>query len=187
MPASPSIPRRRSVYPQAMYTGQLHLKSFSMISKPGRLPGPLPRPRRNTARFPTRQRGSLPLRCLLLTPLNTSEPQQNTPPLFLLPPDIPSAAIKNTWILPLRSPCTTAIPSAHCFGRLPLACSILPAADCDLPLGTLVPCCTPPYTMMESDVLHDIFMHCSRLYHIFASPSASFQADDSFDAHVHSL
>ena len=33
MLASPSIPRRKSVYPQAMYTGQLHPKSFSMISK----------------------------------------------------------------------------------------------------------------------------------------------------------
>ena len=33
MLASPSIPRRKSVYPQAIYTGQLHPKSFSMISK----------------------------------------------------------------------------------------------------------------------------------------------------------
>ena len=72
---------------------------------------------------------------------------------------------------------------ARCFGRLPLACSTLPADDCDLPFGVLVPSCTPPHSIMESDVLHDTFMHYPRLHHIFASPTASFQPADSFDAH----
>lgn len=34
IPARPPIPRRRSVYPQARYIGQLHLKSLSMTLGP---------------------------------------------------------------------------------------------------------------------------------------------------------
>ena len=143
----------------------------------------MPYPLRNTALFLAHRRESRPLCCPLLALLNTLAPQRSTPPLFLIPPEIPSVAIKNTWILPLRSPCTTAIPSAHCFGRLPLACSTLPADDSDLLFGVLVPSCTPPHTIMESDVLHDTFIYYPRLHHIFASPTASFQPADSFDAH----
>ena len=36
---------------------------------------------------------------------------------------------------------------------------------------------------MQSDVLHDTLMHYSRLHHIFASPTASFQPAVCFDAH----
>ena len=154
-----------------------------MIELPEGLPGSFPYPLRNTALFLAHRRESWPLSYPLLAPLNTLEPQRSTPPLFLIPPEIPSVAIENTWILPLRFPCTIVIPSAHCFGRPPLACSTPPTADCDLPLGVLVPFCTPPHTIMESDVLHDTFMHYPRLHHIFASPTASFQPADSFDAH----
>ena len=77
--------------------------------------------------------------------------------------------------------CDTVCPL---FRQASTPCSTPPTADCDLPLGVLVPFCTPPYTMMESDVLHDAFMHYPRLHYIFASPTASFQPADSFDAHV---
>ena len=144
----------------------------------------VPYPLRNTALFSAHRRESRPLSCPLPAVLNTPEPLQNMLPPFLLPLEIPSAATKNTWIPPLRFPCTTVLPSDHCFGRHPLVCSTPPAADCDLPLEVLVPCCTPPYTMMESDVLHVTFSHYSRLHHIFASASVLFQAADIFDAYL---
>ena len=140
-------------------------------------------PLRNTALFLAHLRESWPLCYPLLAPLNTLEPQPSTPPLFLLPPKIPSAAMQNMSMPPRHFRCTTLIPSAHCFGTPPLACSTPPADARDLPLVVLVPCCTPPYTMMVSDALLDTFMHYSRLHHIFALPTESFQAADRFDVH----
>ena len=136
-PDRPSIPRRRSVYPQARYTGQPHLKSVSMTSAPERLPGSfpglLPCGRPPAALHIGYSPPFPPLPVL-------QKPPQSTPRSLIPRPGTPSSASYSTWIPGSLAPRTIRLLAARSSGMLPLAGSTPPdAPDVQAPLYCVSP------------------------------------------------